>query len=155
MSTIVVAPEGTAENTPASDAAPEVAAEVAEAAVAIAQIEADKEVAIEEIRAEAAVEQTEAHVEADIARSEAVAEAAEAVASEDNQWRTNMEGQLAELREGVSSIQATLTSASRNQPASPASPAPMPESHAVLIAEPQAAPPPPEPKKPKSKDRWI
>ena len=148
----------TSEETPtqgAPSASIETAETVAEAAVEIAQIEADRDVAIAEVHAEAATEQTEAIAEAQVETAEAHAAAAEAVVTENEQWRTELTNQVATLAADVSSLRETLISASQNQPESSASPEATPDSHAAPIAEPAAAEAPPEPAKKKQKHRWI
>lgn len=149
-SVIVEAPATEAETEAveiAAEAETEQVETVTEAAVEIAQIEADRDVTIEAIRADARTAEAEAY--------------AEARASEDNdEWRRNIEANLAETNSRLAELAALLTPPLSTQP-EPSPPMNNPESAeegppAVEVeVEVEAAQPAPEPPKRARKSRWI
>lgn len=135
-----VEPEG---GYPAVEVSEVIADEVTDAAVQIAQIEADRDVTLAIIEGESRVAAIEAHEE-----------------TGEDEWRRNIENQLAETNRSLSEVTAALTSLI--QPPSPqvevnqAETPPAPESVEVTQASPeQAAEPAPEPPKRPKKSRWI
>lgn len=124
-----------------------VAEPIIEASVEIAEIEAGRDIALAEIRAETEI----AHIEAN---AEIVAEA-----TEDREWRRNIEVSLAELQTAVLDLAGRLTPPPSTEPellpTNPSSESEGALPAAEVVEAEVVAEAPPEPPKRLKKLRWI